>query len=54
MNIKEWLQELESDRSLSIEQFYAKVKGAISVLRERLELADADGVDLSDIEEDEG
>jgi len=53
MTIKEWLHDLEQDRSLTIEEFYAKVKGAIGVLTERLECADADGVNISDIEEDE-
>lgn len=55
MKIQEWIEELESDDSLSIEEFYAKLLAAKAALEERLECASSDGVDLDmlDIDDEE-
>lgn len=49
-SIEEWIREQENDDSLTTEQFYARLKGAVIELQERLGCAEADGVDLSAID----
>lgn len=53
MSIDEWIGKLESDRSLTIEQFYGRLKAAKLKIEERLELAEDDGVDLDELPDEE-
>lgn len=53
MHISEWIEKLESDRALSLEQFYGRLKGAAIALKERLDVAESDGIDLSMVDADE-
>jgi len=53
MTIHEWIEKLETNDSLSVEQFYARLKDASLVLQERLDCAEADGVDLDNVALDE-
>lgn len=50
-NIHQWIEKLEGQRSLSQEQFYARLKHAKHTIEQRLEMADSDGIDLDQIEE---
>lgn len=50
MNIQEWLRQQEGDHSLTMEQFYARLKSAIIELQDRLACAKDDGVDLNEID----
>jgi hypothetical protein len=52
MHISEWIEKLECDRSLSLEQFYVRLKGALSEIEERLSMAEHDGIDLEMIDDD--
>ncbi len=50
MTIQEWIEKQEADKSLTTEQMYARFKNAIIVLEDRLLCADADGVDLENVD----
>lgn len=48
--IEEWIAEQEADSSMSLEEFYSRIKGAISILRSRLDCAADEGIDEDEIE----
>lgn len=48
--IHEWITEQEADQSMSLEQFYARIKGAIEALQERLGVAGDEGIDVGELE----
>ena len=50
MTINDWIAKQETDSSLTLEQFYARLMGAVNALEERLSVAESDGVDLEDVE----
>lgn len=50
VSIGDWIEKLESNRSLSQEEFYAKLKGAACAIQERLDMAQSDGIDLEMID----
>jgi len=52
ITIHDWINQLEDDDSLSLEQFYATLKSARFVIDERLEVAESDGVDLDNLDVD--
>lgn len=50
MTIEEWISKLEADTDLTLEEFYSKLVQAKQVLEERLEVADADGIDIENLD----
>ncbi len=51
--IHEWLADQEADSSLSLEQFYARIKGAVEILKDRLEVGEDEGIDTHALEGEE-
>ena len=51
MRIREWIEQLESDRSLSLAEFYGVLKDAREVIDERLSIARDEGLQLSELPE---
>lgn len=46
MTIQDWIEQLENDRDLSLEEFYATLKSAIIELQDRLVCAESDGIGI--------
>lgn len=51
--IHKWLADQEADSSLSPEQFYARIKGAVEVLKGRLEVGEDEDIDTRELEGEE-
>lgn len=51
--IHEWIIKQEADRSMTLEQFCARIKGAVYALRERLTIGYDDDIDIDNLEGEE-
>lgn len=51
--IEEWISEQESDRSLSLTDFYNRIKGAMQILRSRLDCAADEGINEDELDGEE-
>lgn len=51
--IHEWITEQEADRSMTLEQFYARIKGAVYALHERLAVGHDEDIDIDNLEGEE-
>jgi len=52
MTIQEWISELEEE-DMGLNEFYSKLLAAKQEIEDRLALAEGDGVDLDNLDEDD-